>query len=49
MTNVLDAISTWAIPVVIAAVSLYAIIKKVPVYSEFTEGEIGRASCRERV
>lgn len=38
MTNVLDAISTWAIPVVIAAVSLYAIIKKVPVYSEFTEG-----------
>ncbi|MGN0733123.1 MAG: spore maturation protein [Emergencia sp.] len=38
MTAVLEAISIWAIPVVVAAVSLYAIIKKVPVYSVFTEG-----------
>ena len=38
MTAVLEAISVWAIPVVIAAVSLYAICKKVPVYSVFTEG-----------
>lgn len=38
MTAVLEAISVWAIPIVIAAVSLYAIIKKVPVYSVFTEG-----------
>lgn len=38
MTAVLEAISLWAIPVVIAAVALYAIIKKVPVYSVFTEG-----------
>jgi len=38
MTQVLEAISVWAIPVVVAAVSLYAIIKKVPVYSVFTEG-----------
>lgn len=38
MTAVLETISVWAIPVVIAAVALYAIIKKVPVYSVFTEG-----------
>lgn len=38
MTAVLEAISIWAIPVVVAAVALYAIIKKVPVYSVFTEG-----------
>ena len=38
MTHALELISVWAIPVVIAAVSLYAIIKKVPVYSDFTEG-----------
>ena len=38
MTAVLEAISVWAIPVVIALVSLYAICKKVPVYSVFTEG-----------
>ena len=38
MTQVLEAISVWAIPVVVAAVYLYAIIKKVPVYSVFTEG-----------
>ena len=38
MTAVLEAISIWAIPVVVAAVSLYAIFKKVPVYSVFTEG-----------
>ncbi|WP_251612758.1 spore maturation protein [Senimuribacter intestinalis] len=38
MTAVLEAISIWAIPVVIALVSLYAICKKVPVYSVFTEG-----------
>lgn len=38
MTAVLETISLWAIPVVVAAVALYAIIKKVPVYSAFTEG-----------
>ncbi len=38
MTAVLEAISVWAIPVVIALVSFYAICKKVPVYSVFTEG-----------
>lgn len=38
MTSVLEAISTWAIPVVVAAVTFYAICKKVPVYSTFTEG-----------
>ena len=38
MTAVLETISVWAIPVVVAAVTLYAIIKKVPVYSAFTEG-----------
>ena len=38
MTAVLEAISIWAIPVVVALVALYAIIKKVPVYTVFTEG-----------
>lgn len=38
MTHVLEAISIWAIPIVVAAVALYAIIKKVPVYATFTEG-----------
>lgn len=38
MTAVLETISLWAIPVVVALVALYAIIKKVPVYSAFTEG-----------
>lgn len=38
MTAILEAISVWAIPVLVACVSLYAIIKKVPVYSVFTEG-----------
>ena len=38
MTAVLEAISIWEIPVVVALVALYAIIKKVPVYTVFTEG-----------
>ena len=38
MTAVLEAISVWAIPVVVAVVCFYAICKKVPVYSVFTEG-----------
>ncbi len=38
MTAVLEAISIWAIPVVVALVAFYAICKKVPVYSVFTEG-----------
>lgn len=38
MTAILEAISVWSIPVLVACVSLYAIIKKVPVYSVFTEG-----------
>lgn len=38
MTAVLEAISLYAIPLVILLVPLYAIIKKVPVYSVFTEG-----------
>lgn len=38
MTAVLEAISVWAIPIVVAVVCFYAICKKVPVYSVFTEG-----------
>ena len=38
MTAFLEAVSVWSIPVLVACVSLYAIIKKVPVYSVFTEG-----------
>ena len=35
MTAILETISIWSIPVLVACVSLYAIIKKVPVYSVF--------------
>lgn len=38
MTAALETISVWAIPVVVTVVCLYAIIKKVPVYSTFTTG-----------
>lgn len=38
MTHIFETISVWAIPVVVGLVCLYAIIKKVPVYSVFTEG-----------
>lgn len=37
-TTVMDVLSTWAIPLVVAFVCLWAICKKVPVYSVFTEG-----------
>jgi spore maturation protein B len=37
-TEILETISIWAIPLVVASVALYAIIHKVPVYSAFTEG-----------
>ena len=40
MTHVLELISVWAIPLVVAFVSLYAIIKKVPVYSTFTSTSV---------
>lgn len=38
MTHVLEVISIWAIPLVVAAVALYAIFKRVPVYTSFTTG-----------
>ncbi len=38
MTRVLELVSVWAIPCVVALIALYALIKKVPVYSVFTEG-----------
>lgn len=38
MTAFLEAVSIWSIPLLVALVSLYAIFKKVPVYSAFTEG-----------
>lgn len=38
MTHILEIFSVWAIPVLVAAVTLYAILKKVPVYEEFTDG-----------
>ena len=36
--TILNTISLWAIPFVAAAIPLYAICKKVPVYSVFCEG-----------
>ena len=37
-TIIMETISTWAIPLVVALVCFWAILKKVPVYSVFTEG-----------
>ena len=37
-TTIIETLSTWAIPIVIALVSFFALFKKVPVYSVFTEG-----------
>jgi spore maturation protein B len=36
--GVLDAVSVWAIPLVVAGVPLYALIRKVKVYPVFVEG-----------
>ena len=40
-SDVMTLISNWAIPLVVALVCFWAILKKVPVYSIFTEGAIG--------
>ena len=37
-SDVMTLISNWAIPLVVAIVCFWAILKKVPVYSVFTEG-----------
>ena len=37
-SDVMTLISNWAIPLVVALVCFWAILKKVPVYSVFTEG-----------
>lgn len=37
-TTIMNVLSTWAIPLVVAFVCFWAICKKVPVYSVFTEG-----------
>ena len=37
-SDVMTLISNWAIPLVVALVCFWAILKKVPVYSIFTEG-----------
>lgn len=36
--NILNVISTWAIPFLLLAVPLYGFIKKIPVYETFVEG-----------
>lgn len=38
MTKLLNLISLWALPVILITVMTYALVKKVPVYEEFTEG-----------
>ncbi len=38
MSAVLDILSTYLIPIVVFGIVFYALIKKVPVYSSFTEG-----------
>ena len=38
MTDILNYISLWALPALICTVLIVGIIKKVPVYEEFTDG-----------
>ena len=38
MTAIFEQISVWAIPVVICLVAIYAVVKKVPMYTSFTTG-----------
>lgn len=38
MTNFLDIISLWALPVIIIGILTFGLIKKVPVYEVFTDG-----------
>ncbi|HSN13322.1 MAG TPA: nucleoside recognition domain-containing protein [Anaeromyxobacteraceae bacterium] len=38
MKTVLDAVSTWAIPLLLAGIPLYALLKGVKVYPAFVEG-----------
>ncbi len=38
MTNLLNLISLWALPVLLITVLTIGILKKVPIYEEFTEG-----------
>lgn len=38
LLSILDAVSRWAIPVLLFAVPLWGILRKVPVYEAFVEG-----------
>ena len=38
MTNLLNIISLWALPVIIIGILTFGLIKKIPVYEVFTEG-----------
>ncbi|MDP1508744.1 spore maturation protein [Paenibacillus sp. CMAA1739] len=38
MLNFINLVSTWAIPVILAFIPLYAYVKKVPVYDSFVDG-----------
>ena len=38
LRGALEALSIWAIPLVVAGVPLYALIRKVKVYPVFVEG-----------
>lgn len=38
MTDFLKSLSEWAIPIMIAGIPLYAMIKRIPVYEEAVEG-----------
>ncbi len=38
MTNILNLISLWALPVIIVGVLTFGVLKRVPVYEVFTDG-----------
>ena len=41
MTKILNLISLWILPVIILTVLTWGLVKKVPVYEEFTKGAKG--------
>jgi spore maturation protein B len=41
MLNLVNIVSAWAIPLIIAGIPLYALFKRVPVYESFVEGAKG--------
>ena len=49
ISQIIDTISTWAIPLFLVAIPLYGAIKKVKVYESFVEGAKGGVQTAVRI